>query len=213
MRFLRTYKLFESLRGKLRYLGPNPTADTIVTRTVNGQRQVLLVQRSKWVSAEPNKWSIPGGFVDTLSDRGKKWQEGYETPLMAAKREVLEETGLDLSEISDGNFKLIGIYDDMGRDPRNTEESWVKSHSFTVDIPGNMGEDVRGMDDAQDAKWFTLDELNQMNKEDFAFDHINRLIELGLFLNSYENNICCSCSGSFFSMFHRFNINVNTNII
>lgn len=181
MRFLRTYRLFESLRGRLRYLGPNPTADTIVTRTINGEKQVLLVQRSKWSSAEPNKWSIPGGFVDTLSRPGNEWREGYETPLMAAKREVLEETGLDLSNIPDDNFQLIGVYDSLERDPRNTEESWVKSHSFTVEIPDNMGNGVRGMDDAQDAKWFTIDELNQMSKQDFAFDHIDRLIELGLF--------------------------------
>lgn len=181
MRFLRTYRLFESLRGKLRYLGPNPTADTIVTRTINGDKQVLLIQRSKWASAEPNKWSIPGGFVDTLSKVGERWKDGYETPLDAAKREVFEETGLDLSSIPNNNFHLIGTYDSLERDPRNTEESWVKSHSFTVEIPGDMGDNIKGMDDAQEAKWFTTDELNQMSKEDFAFDHVDRLIELGLF--------------------------------
>jgi ADP-ribose pyrophosphatase YjhB (NUDIX family) len=112
VKFLRTYKLFESLRGNLRYLGPNPTADTIVTRN-NGEKQVLLVKRSKWVSAEPSKWSIPGGFVDTLSKRGEEWKEGYETPLMAAKREVYEETGLDLSSIPNDKFQLIGVYDSL----------------------------------------------------------------------------------------------------
>lgn len=180
MRFLRTYKLFEELVGRLRYLGPNPTADTTVTRTVNGEKQVLLVQRSKWASAEPGKWSIPGGFVDTESNPGEEWREGFETPLMAAKREVLEETGLDLSTIPDNKFTLIGVYDSLDRDPRNTDKSWVKSHSFTVEIPSNMGNDVKGMDDAEDAKWFTTSELSQMNKSDFAFDHGDRLVDLGL---------------------------------
>ena len=172
--------MFESLRGNLRYLGPNPTADTIVTRN-NVEKQVLLVKRSKWASAEPSKWSIPGGFVDTLSKRGEEWKEGYETPLMAAKREVYEETGLDLSSIPNDKFHLIGVYDSLERDPRNTKESWVKSHSFTVDIPGDMGDNVVGMDDAESARWFTVDELNSMNKSEFAFDHVDRLIELGLF--------------------------------
>jgi hypothetical protein len=44
-----------------------------------------------------------------------------------------------------------------------------------------MGDDVVGMDDAESAKWFTVDELNSMDKSEFAFDHIDRLIELGLF--------------------------------
>lgn len=181
MRFIRTYKLFESLRGTLRYLGPNPTADTIVTRIIEGEKQVLLIKRSKWSSAEPSKWSIPGGFVDTLSKRGEEWKEGFETTLNAAKREVYEETGLDLSDIPDSEFKLIGIYDDLERDPRNTKDSWVKSHSFTVEIPGKMGDIIKGMDDAEEAKWFTRNELKNMNKEDFAFDHVDRLIKLGLF--------------------------------
>lgn len=42
-----------------------------------------------------------------------------------------------------------------------------------------MGNDVIGMDDAQSARWFSIEELNQMDKKEFAFDHINRLIDLG----------------------------------
>ncbi len=181
MVFIKKFESFDkTFRSKLRYVGPNPTSDTIVTRTVDGFQQVLLVQRSKLASAEPNKWSIPGGFVDTKSTRGSKWEPGLETELDAAKREVLEETGLDLSNITkDSDFKLIGIYDDRNRDPRNDETSWVKSHSFTVEIPGKYGNGVKGMDDAQDAKWFTIEELNQMNPSEFGFDHINRLIDLG----------------------------------
>jgi ADP-ribose pyrophosphatase YjhB (NUDIX family) len=180
MKHLKTYKLFESIFGqKLRYLGENPTADTIVTRVVDGVQQVLLVKRSKWVSAEPNKWSIPGGFVDTASNPGERWKQNKETIIQAAKREILEETGLDILSLNDSDFKLISINDSLERDPRNTKESWIKSHTFLVEIPGTMGNDVRGMDDAQMARWFTIEELNNMNSLEFAFDHIDRLRELG----------------------------------
>jgi ADP-ribose pyrophosphatase YjhB (NUDIX family) len=180
MKHLKTYKLFESIFSqKLRYLGENPTADTIVTRVVDGVQQVLLVKRSKWVSAEPNKWSIPGGFVDTASNPGERWKQNKETIIQAAKREILEETGLDILSLNDSDFKLISINDSLERDPRNTKESWIKSHTFLVEIPGTMGSDVRGMDDAQMARWFTIEELNNMNSLEFAFDHIDRLRELG----------------------------------
>ena len=38
------WKLFEELTTKkLYYIGPNPTADTIVTRVVDNIKQVLLI--------------------------------------------------------------------------------------------------------------------------------------------------------------------------
>jgi ADP-ribose pyrophosphatase YjhB (NUDIX family) len=180
---VKSYKVFESLfSGRLRYLGENPTADTIVTRIVDGIQQVLLIKRSKWVLAEPDKWSIPGGFVDTTADEGRTWKEDKETIIQAAKREILEETGLDILSLDDSKFKLISINDSIERDPRNTKHSWIKSHTFLVEIPGSMGNNIRGMDDAQMAKWFTIEELSIMNSDIFAFDHMDRLMELG-FIN------------------------------
>lgn len=48
--------------------------------------QFLLIKRSEFVAA-PGVWSLPGGKVDK-----------DETPEHAAKREVLEEIGIDLGE-------------------------------------------------------------------------------------------------------------------
>ena len=174
------WKIFEELTTKkLYYIGPNPTADTIVTRERDGIKQVLLVQRSQWVEAEPGNWGIPGGFVDTLANRNTKWEEGYETKVHAAKREVEEETGLNLFSLPDSDFKLLGVYDDRNRDPRNDEHSWVEGNTFVVEIPSDWGDEVSGHDDAQAAKWFTLEELNELPKEQIAFDHIDRFIQLG----------------------------------
>jgi len=177
MKFVKTFESFGN--PQLRYVGPNPTTDVIVTRTVDGVQQALLVQRGSDAKAEPNKWSIPGGFVDTSANPGNVWESGFETELQAGKREILEETGLDLSEIEDSKFKILGVFDDKNRDTRNSDTSWVEAHSFTVEIPGSMGNDVMGMDDAQSARWFSMKELNQMNKNGFAFDHADRLRDLG----------------------------------
>ena len=52
--------------------------------------KILLVRRS--VDPEQGKWTFPAGFVDAGED-----------PKIAAKRECLEETGLDI--------KTIGLHD------------------------------------------------------------------------------------------------------
>ncbi|MEM8640694.1 MAG: NUDIX hydrolase [Cyanobacteria bacterium P01_G01_bin.54] len=60
--------------------------------------QLVLVRRR-----DDGKWSLPGGFVD--------WGESVS---QAARRELWEETGLELLEIS----RLVGIYSAPDRDPR-----------------------------------------------------------------------------------------------
>lgn len=161
----------------LYHLGPNPTVDLIVTRTVEVEKQILLIERSVNSSAMPGRLAFPGGFVDTESPRGEVWRSGTETFIEAVRRELLEETGLDLSHKSDEVIHFLGIYDDPGRDPRNTNNSWVEGHVFTVDIDPHEGNDVVGMDDAQHAKWFTVSELRLMSSNRFAFDHFEILKE------------------------------------
>lgn len=161
------------------HLGPNPTADLIVTRKLNNEKQILLIERSVNSSAMPGRLAFPGGFVDTEAYRGEAWKPGVETFLEAAKRELLEETGLDLSHKPYDQFRFMGIYDDPGRDPRNTNDSWVEGHVFTVEIDSEEGHGVVGMDDAQRAHWFPVSDLSFMPKDRFAFDHYEILKEHG----------------------------------
>ncbi|MBW4550461.1 MAG: NUDIX hydrolase [Aphanocapsa sp. GSE-SYN-MK-11-07L] len=60
--------------------------------------QIVLMQRR-----DNGRWGVPGGFVD--------WGETIATTV---KRELKEETGLDLVEIS----QLVGVYSAPDRDPR-----------------------------------------------------------------------------------------------
>lgn len=59
---------------------------------------IVLIRRR-----DNGKWGLPGGIVD--------WGEDIFT---AARRELLEETGLELMRLG----RLVGIYSAPGRDPR-----------------------------------------------------------------------------------------------
>lgn len=155
----------------LYHLGPNPTVDVIVTKHIENELFILLIKRSERASAESGKWAIPGGFIDTNAPKGEVWQPGMETEIQAAKRELLEETGLNLMHRDDTEFRFLGIYDAPERDPRNSNTSWISSHVSTVAVNEFEGKDVKGMDDACLAKWFSIKEIIEMGPEVFAFDH------------------------------------------
>jgi len=101
---------------------------------------IVLISRKN----PPQGWALPGGFVDY-----------GETLEQAAIREAKEETNLDV-EIQ----YLLGCYSDPKRDPRFHTVS-------TVFVAKGKGE-LKGMDDAKEAKVFKLEEIPW----DFlAFDH------------------------------------------
>ena len=160
----------------LRYKGVNPTVDVMAIRTVDGTKQVLLIKRAD-TAVEGGKWALPGGFHDTKAKAGSKWTKGKETSEEAARREISEETGLDLG---DATLNELGVYDDKARDPRNSDESWISTTLYSVELSEEQGKEVAGKDDAQDAKWFNEEELNAMTPEEFAFDHAEHLKEAGL---------------------------------
>lgn len=167
--------------NKLYFLGANPTVDLVI---INHEDKVLLIKRRETVEACPSMWALPGGFIDSLDNpdidkNQKRFIEGKETPEEAAIREVKEETNLTLNNVS---ILPVGIYEGNQRDPRDTEESWSKSHAFFYKIPKNIFENqqehIRGLDDAEDVDWYPIDKINHMQ---LAFDHnliIKNAIEL-----------------------------------
>ena len=124
------------------YPHPAVTADCLVfARTEKGMK-LLLIQRKN----EPckGKWAFPGGFMDI-----------DETTIDAARRELKEETGLEVGEL----FR-VGVFDAVNRDPR--ERIITVAYYTVLDKPV----EVCGLDDAAQAKWFLLTELPEL-----AFDH------------------------------------------
>jgi 8-oxo-dGTP diphosphatase len=129
------------------YPRPMLTVDTVVL-TREATPSILLVQRAN--SPFAGGWALPGGFVD----------EG-ETVAAAAPRELGEETGLgDETGLGLGQLELLGVYDTPGRDPRG----WTVSVVYLARIPARV--EVKGGDDAKDARWFAVEELPEL-----VFDH------------------------------------------
>ena len=116
--------------------GPRPTVDVIAEMPEGG---VVLVRRKH----PPPGWALPGGFV-----------EAGESAAAAARRELLEETGLEVELV-----ELFHVYADPARDPRGPTLS-------AVFIGRAAGTPVGG-DDAAHAEVFSLDAL----PAPLAFDH------------------------------------------
>ena len=100
--------------------------------------RVLLIQRGK--APRRGEWSIPGGA-----------QEVGETVEAAGRREVREETGLEI-EITG----FLAVVDAI----RPDEEGRIRSHYTLIDFAAEWvsGEAVAG-DDAADCRWVHPDEL------------------------------------------------------
>ena len=164
--------------------GANPTVDNIITRDGPKGREVLLIKRGE-KSAEGGKWALPGGFHDTESKKGERWKAGKETAQEAALRELKEETGLDIADMK-GLLEYVGQYEGKGRDPRDNDEAWSKSNAFRLHLPRDLAhsESVKGMDDAQDARWVPVRELGSFK---MAFDHAKIIKDSGIIRNMVTN--------------------------
>lgn len=123
------------------YPRPAVTADSIVFCNGSDGLSVLLIERAN----EPFKgcWAFPGGFMDM--------EENAED---CAKRELKEETGLEIRNISQ-----LGAFTDVNRDPRGR----TVSIAYYAVIEKS---EVKGSDDAAQARWFPIDSMPSL-----AFDH------------------------------------------
>lgn len=116
------------------------TVDIVLFRE-EPQIEIFLVRRKH--PPFEGSWALPGGFVDQ-----------NEALDQAARRELMEETGLEAGEL-----EQLGAWGEPGRDPRGHTVSVV----YTT---GVVDGEARAGDDAEDVRWFAIDELPTL-----AFDH------------------------------------------
>ena len=103
--------------------------------------KILLTQRSRNKESHPLKWEGPGGSVI----KG-------ETPIEGAKRETLEEIGLDILK---ENFCL---FKQERRDHFNDF-----FFAYYVIVEENIIDEIKFLDnEAVDKKWVTIEEFNKM---------------------------------------------------
>ena len=134
------------------YQYPHPAVTTdcvIFGYDIKDGLSVLLVERG--LDPFKGRWAFPGGFL--------KMDEDADT---GARRELKEETGLDTGSISQ-----FGTFTDVDRDPRER----VITIAYLALV---RKEDVKGGDDAVDARWFPVTSVPPL-----AFDH-DRILRIAL---------------------------------
>jgi 8-oxo-dGTP diphosphatase len=121
---------------------PNTPALTVDCVIFDPKGRVLLIRRKN----EPYQgaFALPGGFVDI-----------GETVEAACRREVREETGIEVTDL-----ELVGVYSDPARDPRGHTVSAV----FLAKLPV-AASPIAG-DDAAAAEWVANWQTHRL-----AFDH------------------------------------------
>jgi 8-oxo-dGTP diphosphatase len=124
------------------------TVDIVILTMTDGDLQALLIRRGE----EPfeGMWAIPGGFkrpTETLDE--------------AARRELVEETGVDAARL----LTQFGAYGDPDRDPRMN----VVTVGYLA-VLRDVGAVVAGSDAAEAALVPVSRVLNE--EIDLAFDHL-----------------------------------------
>ena len=126
-----------------------------VAALIKAGDQIVLVEQGK----APLKgiWSLPGGAV-----------ESGESLADAIKREILEETGLDIVPSHLGELVDVIRKDDQGRPERHFVLAIFVAESDKLSlVPG---------DDAAQAEWVSLDNLKTYPLTDGTEDVIQRLL-------------------------------------
>ena len=124
-----------------RDIRPVPAVNAVI---LNSSGDLLLTRRSSQVR-EPGHWCLPGGHLDG----GEDW-------ISAMRREVREETGLEVRR-----EKLIGIYSDPGltvsreRDTSGKRAQYVVACFLVLEYNG----EVSPNDEVDEWGWFAFDKI------------------------------------------------------
>ena len=115
----------------IHYINPIPAVVTII---LNKQKNNFLLARRSKTSFQPDKWCLPGGFIE--------YDENF---LEAGKREIKEETNLDI--------EITGIL--------NATSNFFNPqlHSIVLTLLGVSNHmDCIPNDDVVELRWFKLDD-------------------------------------------------------
>ena len=126
------------------------TSDAVVIQSGH----VLMIKRR----SEPGKglWALPGGFLNANTDKSME---------SAMLRELKEETGIKVPvPVLKGSIVRSKVFDAIDRSARGR----TITHAFQIVLPDGELPKVKGMDDAEKARWVPIAEVKS---EDCFEDH------------------------------------------
>ena len=133
-------------KGKLWFEGVNYASDALILLEIDGQKNMVAVKRKS------GHWAMPGGFRDRNAGPHGDQIEG---PREAAFRELAEETGLLVSPRAQQHSEVA--YEGYVRDPRNTDDAWIETTVFLLDLGWpDVLPVIEAGDDAQDICFLPL---------------------------------------------------------
>jgi predicted NUDIX family NTP pyrophosphohydrolase len=134
------------------------SAGIILFRKIRRQAQLLLVHPGGpfWAKKDDGSWSIPKGLYDESED-----------PLVAAKRELREETGI----IAEGKFLELGTFKQPGGKmivawaiESDFDSANLVSNTFLLEWPPKSGKHAN-FSEVDRASWFSITEaMNKITK-------------------------------------------------
>ena len=109
----------------------------VVNAIIKQRDKFLIIKRKQGIHAK--KWAFPGGIV-----------EPNETLTQALKREIKEETNLDIIKI----IKQVSEYEYKRENNEKT-----KGTSYLVSVKGNIKTDKK---EIEEYKWTTLEQMQKI---------------------------------------------------
>ena len=118
--------------------------------------RMILIKRKK----APGKdlWAIPGGFLDPR-----------ELIFDCSLRELREETKI---EVPDASLRRAFSHARTFDHPLRSSRGRTITHAHLFELPGDSTAKIEANDDAADARWFPLEQIEKMEPEFFE-DHFH----------------------------------------
>lgn len=119
---------------------PGSACANAIVRRADGRILLVLREQAPWRGL----WCAPGGFANRL-----------EPPEETTRREVREETGLDVRITG-----LLGVWVDVyADDPRDEDADWISVAYFAAEVDADEDALTRDPAEVAEACWFAPDAL------------------------------------------------------